>query len=503
MCEKIIKSWELPEIWKNELISLILSFKKNNPEEYSCVFEHLNKFLVTSKYFSRTRINKGQRVFLVSEFSSRNIDEIIEEALNYLFNTLVVGYADVIYPNWGDTPFDLLQKLAVMIDSKGNLFPKLPRNNKWPLRGYFSLKIKKRCFALGKLDCNVLITAPSGCGKEAIARIIHQSSTQTGKLISVSIPAIPPNLFYSVIFGYERGAYTGAERKHLGVFEKAHNGTLFLDEIADINKEQQAALLRALSERRATSIDGTREYEITCRIITATNRIDVLRETFRSDLLIRLAEQEVSWARDKEDWRPIRPLNTIREQIPLLFAMQFVRIFREQLGYDVAVPDYKLTLIEHPTLDQRSVLRYLSQIDWALNFRQLQQVCLSSLLRYITKLDCMKDILHDPQQLNSEIKKNILLIELKSMSRYDQNTSSAWDSDDAGDESLCNYLAYGDLSLNRKRWENIAIWVRRKVILYLLNKGLKEAEIARILEVDRSSISRFRKIFISDQGNGY
>lgn len=492
MHEEATKDWILPDGWRKELSALIQHFSKleSKNDFYNLKLE---RFLVVSEKNVLDKVDRKRRVFLYSGFYSKNAEDIVEEALNYLDRTLVEGYCDVIYPNWGDTSMDLLQMIAGMGNNNGDLLLKQPRHNDWPLRGGFSQKIKEQCFALGKLDCNVMITAPSGCGKEAIARLIHRASGCDGQFVSVSIPSIPPNLFYSVLFGYEKGAYTGAENKQLGAFERAAGGTLFLDEIADINKEQQAALLRALSERKGSSIDGTREYEISCRIVSSTNRFDILRNSFRSDLRIRLAEQEVLHATKPNDWQPIRPLTTVRDQIPLLLAMQFVRCFREQLGYEIRVPSYRLTLLEQPDLDAKSVLKRMSQIDWTMNFRQLQQVCLSAILRHLTNLDCMKGILHNPDMINKALRENEFHIILKLYSKRDQNASPLLDVNDV----MLNMLSYGDVLGEGKRWENIATWIRKKVVQYLIDNGITtHADIARVLEVNRSCISRFRNKFM-------
>jgi two-component system, NtrC family, response regulator AtoC len=138
----------------------------------------------------------------------------------------------------------------------------------------------------------VLIRGETGSGKEVIARSIHLASPRTnGPMRSVNCGAIPATLIESLLFGHERGAFTGAERTSPGLFEQAHTGTLFLDEVGELSPAAQAALLRVLETRRLMRVGGTSEIEVDVRVVCATHRdLDAMvREgRFRQDLLYRL-----------------------------------------------------------------------------------------------------------------------------------------------------------------------------------------------------------------------
>ncbi len=141
-------------------------------------------------------------------------------------------------------------------------------------------------------DATVLITGESGTGKELTARAIHERSQRAGRpFIRVNCAAIPPSLIASELFGYERGAFTGALQRHLGRFERADRGTIFLDEIGDIPAETQVALLRVLQEREFERVGGTHPVPIDVRVLAATNcdlRAAVASGKFRADLYYRL-----------------------------------------------------------------------------------------------------------------------------------------------------------------------------------------------------------------------
>ena len=139
----------------------------------------------------------------------------------------------------------------------------------------------------------VMLVGESGTGKEVAAELLHAHSTRAGgPFVSVNCGAIPANLVEAELFGYERGAFTGAVRQHPGYFERASGGTLFLDEITEMPIDLQAKLLRVLESGRMVRIGGTEEIPIDVRIVTATNRPSeaaVRERQLREDLFYRLA----------------------------------------------------------------------------------------------------------------------------------------------------------------------------------------------------------------------
>jgi transcriptional regulator with GAF, ATPase, and Fis domain len=123
------------------------------------------------------------------------------------------------------------------------------------------------------VDSTVLILGETGTGKELIARAIHKRSKRSARaFISVNCAAIPPALIASELFGYEKGAFTGALQRHLGRFELADGGTIFLDEVGELPAETQSALLRVLQEREIERVGGSRPIAVDVRILAATNR---------------------------------------------------------------------------------------------------------------------------------------------------------------------------------------------------------------------------------------
>ena len=163
-------------------------------------------------------------------------------------------------------------------------------------------------------SATVLITGESGVGKELVARAIHFNSSRRDKpLVVVNCGAIPETLLESELFGYERGAFTGATNTRLGRFELADGGTIFLDEIGDMSFNLQVKLLRAIQERAFERIGGTKTIDVDLRIIAATNRNldDLVREgKFREDLYYRLNVVPIN----------IPPLRERKQDIPLLFT---------------------------------------------------------------------------------------------------------------------------------------------------------------------------------------
>ena len=142
-------------------------------------------------------------------------------------------------------------------------------------------------------DASVLLTGPSGSGKEVFARAIHAQSKRAGKpFVAVNCGAIPKDLLESVLFGHEKGSFTGAHAQHRGRFEEADGGTLFLDEIGDMPAEMQVKLLRVLEERAVQRVGGRGQIRVDVRIVAATHRdIDAAIDagSFREDLFYRLA----------------------------------------------------------------------------------------------------------------------------------------------------------------------------------------------------------------------
>ncbi|HTB67791.1 MAG TPA: sigma-54 dependent transcriptional regulator [Steroidobacteraceae bacterium] len=141
-------------------------------------------------------------------------------------------------------------------------------------------------------DCTVLIVGESGTGKEVLARFVHRfSARSTGPFVAVNCAAIPENMLEAILFGYERGAFTGAHTSHPGKFEQAQGGTLLLDEITEMPLSLQAKLLRVLQEREVERLGGRNPIPLEMRVLATTNRRlreEVAAGRFREDLYYRL-----------------------------------------------------------------------------------------------------------------------------------------------------------------------------------------------------------------------
>jgi two-component system response regulator AtoC len=190
------------------------------------------------------------------------------------------------------------------------------------------LKIKDVIDRIAKSPATVLITGESGTGKEVVARRIHsRSMLSDGPFVPINIGGVPEQLLESELFGYEKGAFTGAASRKIGMFELASSGTLFLDEIGEMPPALQVKLLRVLQERKITRLGGTQPIPINARIIAATNKVlefQVREGLFREDLFYRLNVVRIE----------IPPLRDRREDIVVL-AARILRRLNRQMGLSV------------------------------------------------------------------------------------------------------------------------------------------------------------------------
>jgi two-component system response regulator AtoC len=152
--------------------------------------------------------------------------------------------------------------------------------------------LREKIRKIAATDSTVLITGESGCGKEVVAREIHEISARAAEpFVAVNVGAIPENLLESELFGHEKGAFTSADARRIGLFELAGSGTLFLDEIGEMPQVLQVKLLRVLQDRKIRRLGGTRDIPLGARILSATNRdleARVSQGLFREDLFYRL-----------------------------------------------------------------------------------------------------------------------------------------------------------------------------------------------------------------------
>ena len=215
------------------------------------------------------------------------------------------------------------------------------------------IEIYKTLSKVAPTDATVLIEGETGTGKELIARMIHANSKRAQQpFVPVDCGAIAPSLLESELFGTLKGAYTGADRDRMGVFEAAHNGTVFLDEIGDIDLGFQLKLLRFLQEREIRPLGSSRAKKVDVRVIAATNK-DVQKLVdegkFREDLWYRLNVVRLT----------VPPLCERASDIPLL-VHYFLKRYNERYKLDTKLTD--------------SGLKAMEEYSWPGNIRQLQHM---------------------------------------------------------------------------------------------------------------------------------
>jgi DNA-binding NtrC family response regulator len=233
------------------------------------------------------------------------------------------------------------------------------------------IEIYKTISLAAPSDATVIIEGETGTGKELVARMIHRYSRRSSQaFVPVDCGSIAPSLLESELFGAMRGAYTGADRDRIGVFEAANRGSVFLDEIGDIELNFQLALLRFLEGHEIRPVGASRSKEVDVRVIAATNR-DLQRlvdeKKFREDLWYRLNTVRIT----------LPPLRERRTDIPLL-ARFYLNKYNARYGREVR-------LVE-------SGLRALQNYTWPGNVRQLQHV-IERLSILATRVDI--DTVHD------------------------------------------------------------------------------------------------------------
>jgi transcriptional regulator of acetoin/glycerol metabolism len=206
-----------------------------------------------------------------------------------------------------------------------------------------------------KSDCNILIQGESGTGKELISQSIHNHSNRAkGPFVAVNCASIPSELVESELFGYEKGAFTGASKEgHPGKFELADGGTIFLDEIGELPLDIQSKLLRVLDNGKIVRVGGTFEKQLDVRIIGATNRIlknEMRKKNFREDLYYRLSVMEIKTI----------PLRRRKEDIDLLVNEFINNLNLKSKNSAVSV--------------KKSYIDELNKYDWPGNIRELKNV---------------------------------------------------------------------------------------------------------------------------------
>ena len=314
----------------------------------------------------------------------------------------------------------------------------------------------------------VLIGGESGVGKELIARAIHGSGARRAKpFVAVNCGAMPENLVESILFGHEKGAFTGATDKHTGKFIEADGGTLFLDEVGELPPAAQVKLLRALQEDEVEPVGGRRSVKVDVRIISATNRnliADVKAGRFREDLFYRLHVFPIS----------VPPLRERIEDIPELARHFLARLAAEEGKRVCAIEPEALAL--------------LAAYRWPGNVRQLENV----IFRAVVLTDREQIGMHEFPQISAQIGAQAGLDAVAAQPMIDSSPAiaAAWpDTREAANAPTLNIhtLRLTDAQGEVRPLEEI----ERDVIRFAIAHYREQmSEVARRLKIGRSTLYR-------------
>ena len=278
-----------------------------------------------------------------------------------------------------------------------------------------------------KTTITVIVTGETGTGKEVVAKAIHYNSDRKKHpFVAINMAALPAELIESELFGYEKGAFTGALARRKGKFEEAENGTLFLDEIGEMDIAFQAKLLRALQEKEITRIGSNEAIKVNCRIIVATNRdllLEVKEGNFREDLYYRLFGLPIHLA-------PLRE----RDQDVLLLAKHFIELFCKEDKIPVK------------TLSDEARMK-LKNYKWPGNVRELKSIvelgCVMADGNEIQAQDLtihINDVLPELLTVDKSMRDYSIEIVKHFMNKFQNNTKRVADHLDIGQTTVYRLL---------------------------------------------------------------
>jgi len=357
------KKFEIPKIFNGDSFQII--FQNSG---FQRLF--LEAFSIKSFMSIPVRLDNG-RIFNFF-FYSRKPDSYTNEHLSLLtkLESCLAGFVDRINSAPTEISIKNFKKTAIPAENPFEGFASMIGKSK-KITTVFEY-IKK----VAPSDTSVLILGESGTGKEKVAQSIHQLSARKSKpLIIINCAAIPENLAESLLFGHEKGAFTGAQEKHIGKFETANGGTVFLDEIGEMPMDLQVKLLRVLQEKEIERIGGKSPVKVDVRIIAATNRNleeEVAAGRFRLDLYYRLHVFPIT----------VPALRERKDDIPLL-ANHFIQTFCQQMKSE-------------PFVLSNEASEQLLSYHWPGNIRELEHIIQRSIL--LSDSEMIKEIQLPPMQ---------------------------------------------------------------------------------------------------------
>lgn len=378
-----------------------------------------------------------------------NIPVIIMTAFSDL-DSAVDSYSHGAY-EYLPKPFDIDNAINVInsaFKDKSDEIDDIESNNKIIGTSKVMQEVFKQIGKLSKSDASILITGESGTGKELIAKAIHDNSLRKNEpFVALNSAAIPKDLLESELFGYEKGAFTGANASKKGYFEEAANGTLFLDEIADMPIDLQSKLLRVLNDGSFQKLGSSTVIKANVRIIAATHQDlqeNINKQTFREDLFHRLNVITIH----------LPPLRERESDIILL-----AKFFLNQSANELKTSGKYLN-------DETQ--EYFKKLNWTGNIRQLRNIC-----HWLTVMSPGKEI--GVSDLPEEIlKENIY-----------KNSQGNW-------EEILKVLIKNDISNNTPNLYDVYI---KKLEKLLIETSIdfcngKKIRAAKILGLGRNTITR-------------
>lgn len=354
---------------KNFFLTREVSFKtisKNQINEK----EYIKSILICSNKFLNIVGGKASIIKIARKLSSSKAIVLQSGIGDYsMISELGGSYLNISYPELDDC----IKELILNISSKQKFSFSDPKTSSL-------IKLAKR---VAETDVTVFVHGPTGTGKEVISNFIHKESKRSeNPFIALNCAAIPENMLEAMLFGHEKGAFTGASSANKGIFRAADTGTLLLDEISEMPLSLQAKLLRVLQEKKVTPIGGQRDIDVDVRVVATTNRNmveEVKNKKFREDLYYRLNVFPIETTNLSERPGDIIPIS--------------VALLKRHTSDDKNIPFLSKT-----------AQRILTDYNWPGNVRELENVLQRAIVLSNKKIINENDIMIDSMLF----KKNII-----------------------------------------------------------------------------------------------
>lgn len=331
-------------------------FKFSNIHEFDDLTEEImTKAVSSAEHFNldlediKTSFRSQERAF----YPYINTKILLWKISDHLFGLLLLGFRHdhYFYTDIMESQKRVLKKFASLFDRFYQTDYKFNKKLEFIVgRSPAIILLKQQIRKVSKVYFSLLITGESGSGKELVAKGVHLlSQRSTGSFVAVNSAAIPENLLEAELFGYKKGAFTGANENRMGLIEEASGGTLFMDEIADLHINLQAKLLRVLQEKELRRLGENNTRKVDIRLISATNRNLtelIQRKEFREDLYFRIGDLQIR----------VPPLRERKEDIPLL-----ARFFLEKNNFPLK-----------NEMELQRIGTYFQNQKWPGNVRELE-----------------------------------------------------------------------------------------------------------------------------------